>query len=467
MLRVDSSLKDELRLFFVIATPLAAAYLAEFAMFITTKMVVGKLGYHSLAAVGIAAAISFEVLIVLMALLSIVGVLAAQAHGADDSSQLGQSVRQGLLVATALGTPSMLFIWHLDLVLVATDQDPVVVELAVDYLHGLSGTVLPILWFSVLRSFVAVLAKTMSVMVITLTAVPLNYVLTYWFVHGGFGLEPMGLFGAGLATTLVSWLMFISLALHIYRQPLFRGFGIFLGRWQVRWPICREIVWLGLPVAGLAFLEAGLFMGTSILSGVIGAKTLAAYEITIAWAGIPFVIAFGMAEATMIRVAFAMGRDNLTEARRNGFLGMILVVLLISTMVVIPLVMAESIIQLFISPDDPGYAEVSALATHFLYIAALFMIFDGLQATAARALRGLKDNFVPLWIAGFGYWILGLGGGATLAFHYDWEGAGLWWGLAAGLAVAACLLTWRFHRFTRPALPDSRCARRSRDFPCR
>jgi MATE family multidrug resistance protein len=62
----------------------------------------------------------------------------------------------------------------------------------------------------------------------------------------------------------------------------------------------------------------------------------------------------------------------------------------------------------------------------------------------------MKDNLAPLWIAGFGYWVLGIGGGAILAFYYNMEGAGLWWGLAAGLAVAACLLSWRFHRFTRP-----------------
>ena len=69
----------ELRQFLAIAIPLSAAYLAEFAMFVTTKMIVGKIGYEELAAVGIAGDISFEILIVLMALLSIVGVLAAQA----------------------------------------------------------------------------------------------------------------------------------------------------------------------------------------------------------------------------------------------------------------------------------------------------------------------------------------------------------------------------------------------------
>ena len=46
--------------------------------------------------------------------------------------------------------------------------------------------------------------------------------------------------------------------------------------------------------------------------------------------------------------------------------------------------------------------------------------------------------------------VLLIGGGALLAFHFELEGAGLWWGLAAGLAVAGCLLTLRFHLFTLP-----------------
>ena len=104
---IDTPVKDELRQFFTIAIPLSAAYLAEFAMFVTTKMVVGKLGYLSLAAVGIAGDLSLEILVILMALLSIVGVLAAQAHGADDSDVLAHSVRQGMLVASALGLPAM------------------------------------------------------------------------------------------------------------------------------------------------------------------------------------------------------------------------------------------------------------------------------------------------------------------------------------------------------------------------
>ena len=454
MLSIDSQLKDELKLFFLIALPLSAAYLAAFAMFLTTKMVVGQLGYHSLAAVGIAGDLSFEVLIVLMALLSVVGVLAAQALGGGRKDELGEAVKQGLLVATAIGLPATLMVWNMDLALIATQQDPKVVELAQQYLRGLSGAVLPVLWFSIFRNFVAVLSQAVSVLVISVSAVALNYLLTVWFVFGGFGIPAQGLFGAGLATSIVSWFMFLALALHVYRKPTFRGFGIFRERWRIRTALCREIFWLGLPVAGLAFLEAGLFVVVAILSGVIGAKTLAAYEITMAWIGIPFVIAFGLAEATMIRVAHAIGTGSMANARRAGYLGMKLVVAITAVLVIVPILYSEQIIRVFISQEDPGFERVSMLATGFLQIAALFMVFDALQAAAARALRGMKDNIMPLWIAGFGYWILGIGGGSILAFYYDMQGNGLWWGLAAGLAVAACLLTLRFDRFTRPKTSD-------------
>jgi MATE family multidrug resistance protein len=450
MLPINLTFKDELKQFFIIALPLSVAYLAEFAMFLTSKMVVGKLGYHSLAAVGIAGDLSFEFLVVFLALLSVVGVLSAQAFGAGRKQDVGDAVRQGLIVATGLGLPTMVAIWNLDFALVLTNQDPKVVELAQGYLHGLSGAVLPVLWFGVLRNFVAVLSQTVSILIISILAVALNYLLTVWLVYGGLGLAPLGLFGAGLSMTLVSWFMFLALIIHVYRKPLFRGYGVFLEKWRIHWPLCSEILWLGLPVAGLAFLEAGLFAVTGILSGVIGAKTLAAYQITTAWIGIPFVIAFGLAEATMIRVAQAVGRNSVPEARRAGFLGMGLVIAITATLVVVPLAFAENIIHIFIAEQDPGFERVSTLATSFLQIAALFMIFDALQAAAARALRGMRDNFVPLWIAGFGYWVLGIGGGSILAFYYDMGGAGLWWGLAAGLAVAACLLSLRFHRFTRP-----------------
>ena len=445
-------LKSELKQFLAIAIPLSAAYLAEYAMFITTKIVVGKIGYHELAAVGIAGDLSFEILIILMAMLSVVGVLVAQAEGGGNREELGHSVHQGIFFATLIGIPAMIGIWNLDYVLTITGQEEIVVELATPYLKGVCGMVLPALWFAVFRNYIAALSQTVAVMVITVIAVLLNYLLTLWFVYGGAGLEPLGLFGAGLATTIVSWLMFLALLLHIFHKPALRGYGVFKGRWKFRKPIFGEIFRLGIPVAALTLLEAGLFMATSILSGVIGAETLAAYQVVMAWVGIPFVIALGLSEATMVRVALAAGRRQPSAVRRSGLLGMAIVATTALLLAIVPIAYPDFIIRIFIDPDDPGFLEVSGLAAQFLMIAAIFQVFDSLQAAAARALRGLKDNIAPLWIAGFGYWILGIGGGSLLAFKLNYDGAGLWWGLAIGLFVTSNLLIWRFMLITRRAI---------------
>ncbi len=431
-----------------IAVPLAAAYLAEMAMFITTKMVVGKLGYNALAAVGIAGNLSFEILVILMGLLSIIGVLCAQAEGGGRRQAAGVAVRQGFVLSLWMGVPATGLIWNMDVILAWTGQDDRVVSLSRDYLRWLSGFVFPVLGFAVLRYFVAAVSRPRAVMVITILAVAVNWLLTYLLVHGVAGLPQMGLAGAGLATTIVSWLMFLALLWHIYRTESLRGYGIFSGPWRVNKEVMREIVSLGIPVAGLVLLEAGMFTGASILSGVIGAATLAAYEIVLSWVGISFMLALGMAEAGMVRVAHAVGRRQMPAARHAGLLTKVIGVLIVCALLVVPLLLADEFITLFVSPEDPGFTVVADLARGFFLIAALFQIFDGLQAIAARTLRGLKDSVVPLWIAGFGYWVAGLGGGAWLAFGMNMDGIGILWGMTFGITITGVLLTWRFHRLS-------------------
>ena len=46
------------------------------------------------------------------------------------------------------------------------------------------------------------------------------------------------------------------------------------------------------------------------------------------------------------------------------------------------------------------------------------------------------------------YWGLGFTSSYGLAFQLGLGGLGLWWGLALGLAIAALLLSYRFHRLT-------------------
>jgi MATE family multidrug resistance protein len=123
----------------------------------------------------------------------------------------------------------------------------------------------------------------------------------------------------------------------------------------------------------------------------------------------------------------------------------------------VPLNFPEPLVRIFLDPSDPGFGEVLALTTKLLVLAAFFQVFDGLQVMASLALRGMKDAIVPLWLAAFGYWVLGAGGGWLLAFPMGLGAEGLWWGLAIGLTVTGSLLAARFILLAaRPELPEVR-----------
>lgn len=123
---------------------------------------------------------------------------------------------------------------------------------------------------------------------------------------------------------------------------------------------------------------------------------------------------------------------------------MILGTSFMSVMALIMLAFPDFLIGLFIDANLPENADVGALAVGFLGIAALFQIVDGIQVVAAGMLRGLHDTLIPMVIAVFGYWVIGIGIGSLLAFKYGHDGIGLWIGLASGLGVVAILMTARW-----------------------
>ena len=344
----SSTVRLEARTILIIAGPLIAAYLAEYAMTLTTKIIVGGLGYKELAGIGLASDLMIEIVIIIAGLVSVVGVFVAKADGADRKPDAGIAARQGLVIATALGIPGSALIWNLDTLLSYMGQDPEVIQLMGAYLKPAAFSLLPLLWFFVLRMFVASLAKTGAIMVISATAVAINYFLCLGLTMGRFGLPEMGLAGAGLAKTIVVVLMFLALFLYTYRTPIFRGYGLFKGRLTIDIAVCKDILRLGIPVCGLVILESGLFTAVSIFSGILGPIALATYQVIISWVGLAFMFAHGLAEAGMVRIANAMGKDSLESARRSGTLTFAFGVGFLILLSVVPINFPEPLVRLFL-----------------------------------------------------------------------------------------------------------------------
>ena len=88
-------------------------------------------------------------------------------------------------------------------------------------------------------------------------------------------------------------------------------------------------------------------------------------------------------------------------------------------------------------------------------IAALFQFSDALQVSAAGALRGYKDTFIPLLLVFFAFWLVGLPAGYLLGLtdllRPAMGAAGFWYGLVIGLSVGAVILMIRLNRVSRNA----------------
>src|SRR6266436_9948292 len=88
--------------------------------------------------------------------------------------------------------------------------------------------------------------------------IPANAVLVYLLIHGKLGLPRLELFGAGLATTIINFGMFLASLWFAYRRPPFRKYQV-LGRiWRVDWMLMRQLIVIGAPIWISFLLEYGL-----------------------------------------------------------------------------------------------------------------------------------------------------------------------------------------------------------------
>lgn len=441
--------RKELSRLLKIAGPLALYYLTEVAMGVTNMVIVGRLGSEELAAVGLAAGMQIEFILVCFGILSMVSVLSSQSLGENNHKQVTTIVSQGFWVAGVLSLVAIVFGLNIPAIFELTGQDPEVIRLASDYVIWMAWFSPFALGFVVLRNFLVVISKPQVVLYFTIPALGLNLFINYALVLGKFGLPELGVAGAGIGTTLVNCLMFLGLFSYVSVNTECRHYHLFRSIRDFDYKVCKMIVSLGAPAGISVFLEGGLFVVVGILMGTFGSDWLAANEILFHLISITFVIAVAIGEAASVRIAFNVGAANLKMVQWNALVAVVLgaIVMLFSASILwnIP----HLIIALFIDLELPENAQMINIAVSLTAIAAVFQFFDGLQAVSSWALRGLKDTLIPMWIATCGYWLCGLGGGYMAAFVFNYGAEGIWWGMAAGLTVAGILLSTRLYLMMR------------------
>jgi MATE family multidrug resistance protein len=438
----------ELRATLSLALPLAGAQFAQVMMGFIAAAMLGRLGGEALAAGGLGNGLSFTVTLVFQGVLTAVGPLAAHALGAADDKRVGAIVSHGLLFAAALSVAGIVIVSHIHLLLAAIGQAPSLVGATGRYLSAIVWGLPAALGYAVLRSYLSALSRTLPLMILLVFCLSLSVALNYSLIFGHFGLPALGISGSGYANAIVQWVQFGALSIYVAVRRGSQGHRILQAMLRPDRGVALPLLRLGWPIAGIFALEAGVFSTVGVLAGRIGTASLAAHQVAIGITGIDFMVPLAFSNAATIRVALASGAGQVAAARRAGTVAMACGAGFMVVMALVLLFAPGRIVALYLDRADPANAEAVAIAMHLLFITALFQVFDGTQAIAAGALRGLRDTRVPLIVAVIGYWGVGFGSAWALAFPLEFGVRGLWWGLALGLAVVAILLGLRFHSLT-------------------
>jgi len=432
-----------------LAAPIAGTQLGEIAIHTTDLVMLGRLGPGALAAGTLGIHVVMALMLFGFGVVMAVQPLVAQAKGARDPRTMRRDLRAGLWAGLIAAVPLMAICAAGEGVLRVLGQDPATAAGAGAYMRAALPGIAGAVTFMALRGFVAALGRPGLAMAVMFAGVLVNAVLNHALIFGNLGLPRLELLGAGLASSIVNLGMALALAVVIRVHPRLRRFPVFARLLRPDPPRLRKVAAVGVPIGLTLMCEDGIFIASAIMMGWLGETALAAHGIAIQIVAVVFMLPLGIGLGATVRVGRYHGAGDAAGVRRAGLvaygIGGVIMLGAIAAFLTIP----HTLIGLFVDLDAPANADVIAIATNLLVMAAVFQLADGGQVIGISALRGLSDTRVPFVFALLAYWVFGVATAYVLGIRVGLGGVGVWAGLAVGLAIAAVLFAARFHALTR------------------
>ncbi len=426
-----------------LAMPVAAVQVGVMMMGAVDTIMVGHLSAPDLAAVALGNLYFFLTASFGLGTLFALDPVISQAVGAGDRLGIARGIQRGFVMAAILSLTTCLFLIPGLPFLTFLRQPADVIPIAAQYALVSIPGVLPFYGFIVLRQSLQSMGKVAPIVAVIVVANIGNVFLNWVLIYGNLGVPSMGAVGSGWATTLSRWVMLVTLL-----GVSWRVLGPYL------WPLrpgamalapLRRMFRLGAPVGAQFFLEFGVFGAIGIAMGWLGTIPMASHQVAINLASLTFMAAVGVTQAAAVLVGRAVGAGDPEQARRSAGAGLLFVGGMMVFFGAVFLSVPEMLARIY-STD----MVVVGLAATLIPVAGIFQVFDGLQAVASGALRGVGDTFAPMVVNLVGFWLIGLPISLYLGFRAGLGPLGLWWGMAAGLAAVSIFLLLRVRvRFAR------------------
>lgn len=429
-----------LRQLIKLAGPVLVSQLAVMANGVMDTMMAGHLSSTELAGLGLGTSIYIIAYVSLLSVLLGLSPIVAQHYGAGRTEAIGDAFRQAFLLAIMLGMVGTLVLIQSHFWSQISGAPSEVASKVDDYLFWCALGVIPALMVRAFSALCTAVSRPRLVMWVNLASlcfkVPLNAIFMYGW--GDVGIEPMGAAGAACSTCLLSYGSAIAV---LCLAKLDRGLAPYrlLGSLKPKGQQMLELLRLGLPIGGTAFIDVSAFASIALLIAPYGAAASASQQIASSLTGVVYMFSLSLANATMVLTAQRLGSGQVIAAKEVASIGMRTAMLTAALMAGVLLLGKDLLANAYAT--DPEVAQTAAVLIMWL---AIHQWLDSLQLQYAFVLRAHKIASLPFWIYVACLWGIGLGGGAWVSFSGVFgsfqDARAFWWAGILACAAASIAL---------------------------
>ncbi len=427
---------EELKPLMKLAGPVILAEVGWMSMALVDTIIVGPLGPAAISATGMGGSVFAAIVIFGMGLMLGLDAFVSQAHGAGNERECLLWLHQGAWLACGVAPFAMGLTWLAYSTLDLWGLHPETRRLVGPYLRVIAISSLPLLIYAAFRRYLQGMHLVRPIMFALITANIVNAMGNWVLIYGNLGMPALGVEGSAWATTAarvyMAAFLYVAIRLH-HRRRGHRHPRVDRAPDPAR---IRRLIALGFPAASQVALEVGVFAVVTALAGRLDPVSSGAHQIALNIASLAFMVPLGLASSAAVRVGYAFGAGDRRRAARAGWTAIASGAVIMTAVGLVFFLWPVPLMRVFTT--DP---RIVGIGVALLAIAAAFQLFDGTQAVATGALRGISETRMPMIVNFIGHWFLGLPVSYVLCFRLGWGVTGLWIGLSVGLIVAAIVLT--------------------------
>jgi MATE family multidrug resistance protein len=445
---LQQSIKKQLIPLLSLTAPIVATQFSQMAMGIVDTIMSGHASAADLAAVAVGSSIWIPLLLLIGGILTAITPIIAHYCGEQHFEKIGHTIRQSFWIGLALSLFGFILLSSIGNVFVFMQVDNEILPIATGYLHAIAWGMPAIAGFYILRYLNEGMANIQPVMLTGLLGLVINIVVNYLLIFGHWGAPKLGGVGAGWATSITHWVMFLCLFIYVSKSKKFIAVQLFKYHLKPHLNELKTLLTLGLPIGIALFVEGSIFSIIALFLASMGVVSVAAHQIALSFSSLIFILPLSLSISLTIQVGQQSGArqwQSVQDTIKTGYF----ISLSISSIAAFMIINFSSGIAMLYSSNS----DVIQLASSLMIFTALYQFSDGIQLCSAGSLRGLKDTAIPMLLSIIAYWIIGFPLGYALALTHlltePMGASGFWIGLLTGLSISAILMSMRLHHIIK------------------